>query len=160
MIEPPTDAGPAGPTTRELLQSGYRYALSLTHHPHNAEDLVQEAWLNLSRRYGQVDSLALLIRSVRNLYIDRCRRDQVIAFESDTDLAETTSTDSRPPGLIDDLDTLLAQLRPIEREALYLHHVAGHTAEEIGHLTGQPRGSVLSLLHRSLQKLRQSFAAR
>lgn len=37
------------PTTqiRELLQAGYRYALALTHHHYEAEDLVQEAWMRV-----------------------------------------------------------------------------------------------------------------
>ena len=34
----------------ELVQAGYRYALALTHHHYDAEDLVQQAWLKLTHR--------------------------------------------------------------------------------------------------------------
>lgn len=145
----------------ELLQSGYRYALSLTHHRADAEDLAQQAWLNLCRRYGAATSPAALYTTIRNLFIDRCRRARVVAFdpldEAPPDLAAPVPL---APGTLDDLGQLLGGLRPGEREAIYLHHVAGHTAEEIGVLTCQPRGTVLSLLHRALLKLRAAAAAR
>jgi len=144
----------------ELLQSGFRYALSLTHHRQDAEDLVQEAWINLNRRYGRVGSRAALFTTVRNLYIDRCRRAKVVAFES---LAEgpneVADGSALAPGTLTDLDRLLGDLRPGEREAVYLHYVAGHTAEEVGVLTRQPRGTVLSLLHRAFKKLRAAAGA-
>ena len=144
----------------ELLQSGYRYALSLTHRTHDAEDLAQEAWLNLSRRYGTVSSRAALYTAIRNLFIDRCRRARVIAFESiEENASEYPSTMATAPAAADDLEQLLATLRPGEREVIYLHHIDGHTAEEIGVLTRQPRGTVLSLLHRAFKKLRGAAAA-
>ncbi|MBL9187056.1 MAG: RNA polymerase sigma factor [Opitutaceae bacterium] len=143
----------------ELLQSGFRYALSLTHHRADAEDLVQQAWLNLCQRYGAATSRAALYTAIRNLFIDRCRRARVVAFDS---LEEAPADLAMPapatPGTNDDLELLLGALRPGEREAIYLHHVAGHTAEEIGVLTRQPRGTVLSLLHRAFKKLRDAAA--
>jgi RNA polymerase sigma-70 factor (ECF subfamily) len=144
------------PTDAERLQKGYRYAVALTHHPEDAEDLVHEAWLNLSRRYGKVESNAVLFTAVRNLFVDQCRRKKVVQFESldepeAPDVPELTETQ---PGVQGDLDALLAILRPVEREALFLHYYEGRTAEEIGQLTSQPRGTVLSLLHRAIAKLR------
>src|SRR5258708_2089076 len=52
------------------------------------------------------------------------------------------------------LETVRGILRRVEREALFLHYYEGRTAEEIGQLTSQPRGTVLSLLHRAIAKLR------
>jgi DNA-directed RNA polymerase specialized sigma24 family protein len=34
-------------------------------------------------------------------------------------------------------------------EALFLHEVEGYSASEISPMTGQPRGTVLSLMHRA-----------
>ena len=143
----------------ELLQSGFRYAFSLAHHRHDAEDLVQEAWLKLCIRYGGATSRAALFTTIRNLFIDRCRRANVLAFEScDEEPLNLTATENASPGTLADLDGLLAGLRPGEREAIYLHYVEGHTAEEVGVLTRQPRGTVLSLLHRALHKLKIAAA--
>ena len=141
------------------MQSGYRYALSLTHHGHDAEDLLQEAWLNLCRRYGAASSRAALYTTIRNLFIDRCRRNRVIAFDSMEEMAQPLpAPPTLPPGTSGDVEELLGQLRPGEREAVYLHYIEGHTAEEVGAITRQPRGTVLSLLHRALKKLQQAVA--
>ena len=140
-----------------LLQCGYRYALALTHHRHDAEDLAQQAWLNLCKRYGRATSHAALYTAIRNLFIDRCRRARVIAFESlDEKPPAVAAAGTIAPGSIEDLEQLLDSRRPGEREAIYLHHVEGYTAAEVGVMTGQPRGTVLSLLHRALEKLRSA----
>lgn len=54
-----------------------------------------------------------------------------------------------------DLDVLLAGLKTAERETLFLNCVEGYTADEIARHTGQPRGTVLSLLSRAKRKLRR-----
>jgi RNA polymerase sigma-70 factor (ECF subfamily) len=143
-------------TDAQRLQSGFRYALALTHHAADAEDLVQEAWLKLCRSYGRVESNALLFTTVRNLFVDQCRRKKIVHFESldAPEAPELPPMAAEEPGVKGDLDALLAVLRPVERETLFLHYYEGHTAEEIAQLTGQPRGTVLSLLHRAITKLR------
>lgn len=140
----------------ELLQCGYRYAMSLTHHRADAEDLTQQAWVNLHRRYGGVTSCAALFTTIRHLFIDHCRRARVVAFDSLDSPASEPIPEAANTGVHSDLEHLLGTLRPGEREAIYLHHVEGHTAEEVGVLTRQPRGTVLSLLHRAMKKLRKA----
>lgn len=144
----------------ELLQGGFRYALSLTHHRQDAEDLTQEAWLNLCRRYGAARSRAALFTTIRNLFIDRCRRARVVGFDSlDASPEDPPAVATIAAGTRDDLDQLLGSLRPGEREVIFLHHIEGHTADEVGVLTRQPRGTVLSLLHRAFKKLRAATTA-
>ena len=128
----PTSVNPTlfVPLDEELLQSGFRYALALTHHRHDAEDLAQEAWVNLCRRYGKVTSRAAFFTAIRNLFIDRCRRARVIAFDSLDHPDSLSSSDEKISlGALDDLQRLLGNLRPGEREAIYLHHIEGHTAD-------------------------------
>lgn|GEM_PF-368990 len=141
----------------DLLQSGYRFALALTHHREEAEDLVQETWLNLCRRYGQVENQAVLFSSIRNLFIDQCRRKKLAYFESldQPDVADVAYSPDEEPCVQGELSKLLGRLNPKEREAIFLHYYQGNTAEEISQLTGQPRGTVLSLLHRTILKLRK-----
>lgn len=142
--------------TSELLQGGYRYALSLTHHKANAEDLVQEACLKLFRRYGELRSRSLLFVAIRRLYIDRLRQPHLLLTDEWSELAEPANPVATENGTTDDLNLLLSQLRPAEREALYLHHVEGYTAQEIADFTGSPRNTVLSLLNRGLRKLQNA----
>jgi RNA polymerase sigma-70 factor (ECF subfamily) len=53
------------------------------------------------------------------------------------------------------MEAILAGLKPAEREILYLSAVEEYTTAEIAEMTGRPRGTVLSLLHRTKLKLRK-----
>jgi RNA polymerase sigma-70 factor (ECF subfamily) len=130
----------------------------LTHHLEDAQDLVHEAWLNLLRRYGRVESNAVLFTAVRNLFVDQCRRKKIVQFESldAPEAPDVQDVAENQPGVQRDLEVLLGTLRPAEREALFLHYYEGRTAEEIGQMTSRPRGTVLSLLHRAIGKLREA----
>lgn len=145
-----------GMTERELLDHGYRYALSLTHHEQDAEDFVQTAFFRLYRSRGCVKHKALLITTIRNLFFDQCRRQRnkvVITLDNPDDIDQQPASTQSLPGTNLDMDELLARLRPEEREALYLSAVDGCSASEIAKLTGQPRNTVLSLIHRAKKKL-------
>ena len=144
---------------REFLDAGYRYALSLTHNNHNAEDLTQQAWLTLTRRYGKVDTKAILYITIRNHFYDQCRRNKIIRFESievSTDHLEPSNDENNAIKI--DLNVLLEYLSHREREALYLNCVEGFTTREISEHTGEPRGTILSRISRARQKLQQIAA--
>jgi len=144
-----------------MIQAGYRYGLSLTHHHYDAEDLVQQAWMKCLHRYGKVENRSLLFTTIRNLFYDQCRRGNIIVFESmEADPARAESLPEREAAPIHasgDLDLLLSTLRVEEREALFLNAVEGYTAREISEMTGSPRGTILSHLHRARQKLTRSL---
>jgi RNA polymerase sigma-70 factor, ECF subfamily len=139
--------------------SGYRYALSLTHDPIAAEDLLQDGCLSMLAA-GASWERAYLFATLRNRFIDRCRRNRKIRFLSLEDGGERAESDAtsdwEPPDVLRDgqLERALGELRSEEREALFLAIVEGYTAEEIARLTARPRGTVLSLLHRAKGKLR------
>jgi RNA polymerase sigma-70 factor, ECF subfamily len=135
----------------DLVQAGYRYALALTHHHYDAEDLVQQAWLKLTHHYGRVKHRTILYTTIRRLFYDQCRRGKIVTFAPLEDCAEPASLESTPS--YGDLDVLLAGLRPEEREALHPNAVEGYTAREIAEQTGFPRNTVLSLIHRAREKL-------
>ena len=135
----------------ELLRSGFRYAYSLCHDYHDAEDYVQQAWFKLHRKYGRVDTKALLFKTIRNLRMDRLRRDKIVSFEPMEEREFDSHFEVRASK--DDVKAILSQLREGEREALYLNVVEGYTAQEISEMTKTPRGSVLSLIHRAKKKL-------
>ena len=140
---------------RDLLQSGYRYALSLTHNEHEAEDLVQDVWLKLYIKGKGTKSKSLLYTAIRNLYIDRYRKKKLLLIEEldESSLAETIDSDIDP----DDIEKCLANLRPEEREALFLNSVEEYTAEEISGLTDRPRSTVLSLISRGKKKFISAY---
>ena len=143
---------------RELAQSGFRYALSLAHHHHDAEDLAQQAWLKLQRNGSSPIVRGPLFKTIRNLFIDSLRRKGIIEFETlpeETHLAQEPASE---PGVTGDLEYLLGQLKAGDRELLYLHCVEGYTAQEISDLIGRPRGTILSSINRAKAKLRKLAA--
>lgn len=122
-----------------MIQDAYCYALSLTHNEEDAEDLAQTAFLKLYRSKGFVDSKALLITTIRNLFFDQCRRRKLVLFsECQETIEKESETAAMSPGVTVDLDELLAFLRPEESEALYMNAVEGYSAREIAELTDQP----------------------
>lgn len=144
-----------------LLDAGYRYALALTHDPDDAADLVQDAVVAILRT-GAPRKAGYLVRSIRNRFIDSCRRDQLVVMQplDQVDEAAAIAALDEPLELGEtELGPALAQLRPQEREALYLTCVEGYTAGEVAELTRRPRGTVLSLIHRARKKVRAFLAA-
>lgn len=143
----------------DLLDRGYRYALSLAHDAAEAEDLLQDACLSILGA-GAKWECSYLFATIRNRFIDRYRRNRKILFlsleaeDGVSDDVKDENWDSADVLLNGQLDRALASLRAEERETLFLAVVEGYTAEEIAELTSRPRGTILSLLHRTKAKLR------
>ncbi len=157
---------PSPSDVRELLLRGFRYAYSLTHDTARAEDLLQDGWVSLLSAGGP-RRRRYLFAAIRSRFIDGCRREQLLVFESLDEEGENhvdNIPDPRAGDLFncDDsgLQQALTTLRPMEREALLLADVEGYTAQEIAELTGHPRGTILSLIHRSRGKLRRQLSRR
>jgi len=159
MDSPPGDV-------RELLLRGFRYAYSLTHDTTRAEDLLQDGWVSLLSAGGP-RRRSYLFAAIRSRFIDGCRREQLLVFESLDEEGENHIDNIPAPHAADlfncddaGLQQALATLRPMEREALLLADVEGYTAQEIAELTGHPRGTILSLIHRSRGKLHRRLSKR
>jgi len=144
-----------------LLQSAFRYGLSLTHDHVEAEDLLQDACVAVVRAGGKWEK-AYLFATIRNRFIDRYRRNKRMLFvplEGTGDAVEDEQSEAgwEGPDVIeaDTLNRALGQLRPEERELLFFTFVEGYTAQQIASMTNRPRGTILSLIHRSKAKLRR-----
>lgn len=141
------------------MLSGYRYALALTHHEQDAEDLVQHACLKVFRVKGRLADKSYLLTTIRNLFVDVCRRRAVMKIG---ELTGPDCEDQQPSHVRQvegqlDAGVLLANLGQSEREVLYLNLVEEYSAAEISQVTGQPRGTVLSQLSRAKQKVRDRY---
>lgn len=143
--------------TREQLQGLFRYCYCLTAERRNAEDLLQtslEKWLR--RDKAAEYSNAYIRKIIRNQFVDDCRRNQTIAFESIEDGAPILLDETSVEELEiqhDLIEYVFALLNTAEREVLYLWAVDGYTASEISSELMQPRGTILSRLHRIKQKV-------
>jgi RNA polymerase sigma-70 factor (ECF subfamily) len=149
------------PNMDELLQRGYRYALSLAHDRHDAEELLQEACLSLVQSGGRLH-VGSVLTAVRHRFIDRLRR-RGLTMQSLDVAAEMIREVAGPAALTSELDAelerALGALRPEERELLYLAAVEEMTIAEIAKMTDRPRGTILSLIHRAKRKVRALLIA-
>ena len=144
----------------DVLDRGFRYAMSLTHDPVDAEDLLQDAWISVLRADGP-RSAAYLVRAIRSRWVDGHRRARIVPMVPLTDPARVPSARRGPAEATADrqqLDQLLAGLPDEQREVLFLSAVEGWSAAEIGVLMDRPRNTVLSWLHRAKLALRALVA--
>lgn len=126
-----------------------RLATALTGDRRVAEEVVQDAFVELSRRWDRLDNPgAYLRRSVINLSHSHHRR-------------RLRGRRPLPPALIDDrpasldLWSVLATLPPRRRIALVLRYYEDLPIHEIAQIMECQPGTVSSLLHRGLADLRK-----
>lgn len=146
----------------DLVRRGYRFALSLTHDPARADDLIQDAWFAVLRVRGPWNR-DYLFTTIRNRFIDQYRRDGRMNIGSLDEMSDAECVAESQSENGDEwvfsgngaLDDALGRLRDEERAVLYLAAVENFTAQRIADLLQWPRGTVLSMLHRARGKLKQ-----
>lgn len=148
----------------QLLNQGYRYALSLTHNPALAEDLLQDAWESMLK-LSAPQEIAYLITTIRNKFLNHKKRENVIPFlsldesVSEAELMDSDADFSEVMANKDLLEQKLAELDLYEREVLYLFYYEEYSTTEIAELVGSGKGVVCSLIYRSRSKLRKLLEA-
>jgi RNA polymerase sigma factor (sigma-70 family) len=151
---------------RELVgrYSGLVYSACIRRlgNAHDAEDAVQAVFLTLARKAGSVRPAALAswlhraatfvsLRKARDRALREKREREVVdvqAAHSDEDAARVWS-DLSPA-----LDGAVRSLPARYRDVVVMHYLAGRSVTEVAEELGKPAGTVKSLLHRALERLR------
>lgn len=139
-------------STARSLQA---YLLSATGSPSAAEDLLQESYFRLIRSSvsfnDETHRRNYLFRIATNLVRDRYRRrrPEVEALSEAADTADQEADIRRRT----DVARVLAELKPRERELLWLAYVEGMSHEEIASVLGLKPGSVRPLLFRARRRM-------
>ena len=122
-----------------------------------ADDLVQESYLRFlcasQPEGGEVDCRRYLYRIATNLLRDHWRRPRAASIE---DLPEQFFSAADLSSQVDSrirLDPAMAQMRPRERQLLWLAHAEGYSHREIAEITGLGSGSIRLLLFRARRKI-------
>src|SRR2546429_4460129 len=144
-----------GRTNRSL----WAYLLRVSRRRDVADDLLQESYCRfLAARLPEMDaaeSRSYLFRIATNLLRDRWRRGE---------LSETVSTAEQSceedPETRTDVRRAFEQLKPRERQLLWLAHVEGFDHKEIARLTGLRTASVRVLLFRARRELASTLRKR
>lgn len=146
------------------LSSAYRLARQLTRDVHDADDVVQEAYLRAFRYasgFRGEDARPWFLRIVRNVFYTSANRkgsrEPPIGELDDAVVPDTLFSDPeemlvRKSIVQNALETLPKHCR----EVLMLREVEELSYKDISALLGVPRGTVMSRLSRARAQLRQS----
>ena len=151
------------------LDAAYNLARWLARNDHDAEDVVQEAYLRAYQFFGGfrgVDGRAWLLTIVRNTcytWLDRNRARQP-ATPFDEDKHSDARPAANPESLLlqsEDRQLLrqaLEELTPEYREVIVLRELEGLSYKQIAAIAGIPLGTVMSRLARARERLEQYAA--
>ena len=152
------------------LDAAYNLARWLTRNDHDAQDVVQEAYLRALKFFSGFrggDGRAWLLTIVRHTSYDWLRQNR--RYEPLTDLDEDprdVESDALDPEalLLRAADNQLLRQAieelPVEfREAVILRELEGLSYKEIADIAGLPLGTVMSRLARARQRLKQYLVA-
>jgi RNA polymerase sigma-70 factor, ECF subfamily len=157
------------------LGAGYNLARWLTHNDHDAEDVVQEAYLRALRSFDSYrggDPRSWLLTIVRNTGYTWVRQNRRSEPTPTGDHADDTwaAIPADPAGepeaqFIRNADRRLLQealeeLPTAFREAFVLRELEGCSYKEIADITDVPLGTVMSRLARARKQLQQSLVGR
>jgi RNA polymerase sigma-70 factor (ECF subfamily) len=125
--------------------------------PALADDLMQESYVRfLTAGYavdGEVAARMLLFRIASNLLRDHWRRPRTSSLD-DLPPAQSAARDtSAQTDLRLTLSPALAQLRPRDRQLLWLAHAENYTHREIAQITGLAAPSIRLLLFRARRQM-------
>lgn len=152
----------------------YRLALNLTGNHHDAEDLLQDAFLRaykgLKRFRGEAQFGTWLYRITVNTHIDRQRSKLGMAMKREDNIEETfpvarthrptddPEAQARSSRIQEHIQTALRRLSPQQRTVFVLRHYQELKLSEIAEVLGRSEGTVKTTLFRALQRLQQELA--
>ncbi len=143
----------------------YSVCLRFTRVPAQAEDLLQDTFIEVIRSIGQFRAEAPLGIWVRRIAISKAlmflrsawhKRGQSLDddWEEMTFESRGVPLNSNRQDLAMDLDAALANLPEVSRAVVWLHDVEGFTHKEIAQLMGKTESFSKSQLSRAYQRLR------
>jgi RNA polymerase sigma-70 factor (ECF subfamily) len=151
-------------------QRVYSLCLRMIGNPADAEELTQEAFLQVFRKIdtfrGEAAFSTWLHRLTVNVVLMRLRKKKVAQIsleesvggdEFDDQKKEFGAADLTLKGSIDrlNLERAIAQLPPGYRQAFVLHDVQGYEHHEIAEMLGSSIGNSKSQLHKGRARLRK-----
>ena len=119
-----------------------------------AEELVHDAFVTVMERQGEIEDLGAYLRTV---VVNNCNGFSRRSLLGRAKVAELRERDRGRLELAPELDEMwsaLDRLQQRQRTALVLRFYADLTIDQIAEVMGEPAGTVKSLIHRGITRLR------
>jgi RNA polymerase sigma-70 factor (ECF subfamily) len=169
----PRDLGRFEAIVLPHLDAAYTLARYLTRHEHDAQDVVQDAYLRALKYFDgfrgaeAADGRAWLLTIVRNTAFNwrRRYRQEASAAEFDEQLHSASVEDVHPDAALSDASARESLYQAIDRlpaefrEVIVLREIQGLSYKEIAEVTGVPGGTVMSRLSRARSRLQRALVA-
>ena len=145
-------------------QKLYRIAYRIVQDGANAEDIVQETFIKLWNKRGDMQDIenteAFSIIILRNTCLDHLRKTKNDYHTNyDTDIPETASL-VRQIEIQDEAERvkkLINKLPEQQRQVMIMKHWDGYSDEEIEQITGISPGNIRVILSRARKTIREQF---
>jgi RNA polymerase sigma-70 factor (ECF subfamily) len=138
-------------------RSLWAYLARTSGDPALAEDLMQESYVRFLcatlREEGEVAARRYLFRIATNLLRDHWRRPRTTPIEDVPENFLARCGDAAQAESQMMLGPALAQMRPRDRQLLWLAHAEGYSHNEIAEVTGLGSASIRLLLFRARRKI-------
>ena len=151
---------------RRYSSAVYSVALRILHDSGQAEDVMQEIFLQLWRKpaafvQGRGPLGAWLVVVTRNRAIDLLRRRKLTDSVDDVVLASpiNVADDAERNAMMEKVRAVLVNLPQEQRKSLELAYFEGLSHTEIASRTGDPLGTVKTRIRQALITLRKAFQA-
>jgi RNA polymerase sigma-70 factor (ECF subfamily) len=155
------------------LDAAYNLARWLTRNDHDADDVVQEAFMRALRYFDRLrgsDARPWLLGIVRNTcysWLEKNRPAELVPLDDVESVAEAGSTNASTPEVIllqsanrKLVNQALEELPVGYREVIVLREIEDMSYKEIASVAGIPIGTVMSRLARGREILRASIESR
>jgi len=157
VADPPMDSDAFAAFYLRSARSLWAYLARVSGDPALADDLMQESYvrfLSATRTQdGEVAARSYLFRIATNLLRDHWRRPRQSSIN---DLPEEFFAASASEAQADSqamLGPALAQMRPRDRQILWLAHAEGYSHREIAQITGLASASIRLMLFRARRRI-------
>ncbi len=154
---PPMDSDVFAGFYLRSARSLWAYLARVSGNPALADDLMQEAYLRFlgvtRTPDGEVACRRYLFRIATNLLRDHWRRPRATSLEDLPEALFAVCDGSGPSDALTMLGPALKQMRPRDRQLLWLAYAEDYTHKEIAEITGLAAASVRLLLFRARRKM-------
>jgi len=140
----------------------FAYAMSKTGDRHDAEDIMQDTFVQIYRYAGRYQAqgkpMAWIVTIVQNLVKrHRVLKSRHTSLDYEIECQEPEGSPANEVIRNEWLKWIMSTLNEVEREVVVLHLVSGLRHREIAQLQGEPLSTVLSRYNRAIKKL-QNYA--
>jgi len=157
LVSPPMESDAFAGFYERSARSLWAYLARVSCDPALADDLVQESYVRFlcaaHPQDGEVAARRYLFRIATNLLRDHWRRPRstsIDEFPEEVFAARSTSGQADSQAM---LGPAMAQLRPRDRQLLWLAYAEGYSHREIAEVTGLASASIRLLLFRAKHKI-------